>query len=109
MEKYFEVEKRGNDHSCISADVIVDIIKAVIMENKHLFIDRSYLKLKNNKNIKVTNKNNKAIINLDLNYNFGIKINEVSKTLQTEITKMVSHLTGIEIEEININIIGVDI
>lgn len=108
MEKYFEVKQEGTDHSCISKDVIVDIIKAVIMENKHLFIGKNYLKLKNNKNIHVANNKNRAIINVDVNYNFGININEVSQKLQSEISKMVEHLTSIEIEEININIVGVD-
>lgn len=108
MEKYFEVQKNGNDYACVSKDVVVDIIKAVIMENKDLFIDKNYLKLKNSKFIQVINNKNRAVISLDLNYNFGENINEVSKKLQSEIIKMVEHLTNIEIEELNIHIVGVD-
>ncbi|WP_423364681.1 Asp23/Gls24 family envelope stress response protein [Mycoplasma sp. P36-A1] len=94
----------------ISDTVFSKMIGQIIIDNKMLFIDKNYLKQKQDKKaLKIDVDNNeKAIkVTLDLNANYSNNISNTAAKLQTEIKTVIENMTGYAVKEININIVKV--
>lgn len=88
--------------------VFQKMIGEIIIDNKDLFIDKSYLKQKNDKkavNVIVNNENKSVEITLDLNASYAKNINTIAVELQNDIKRFIENITGYTVEKIDINII----
>ena len=56
------------------------------------------------KNVKVTLNEEKAIIDLNLAVEYGVKIPEVVSSVQENVKKTVEAITGLKVEAVNINV-----
>lgn len=109
MKKTFPInEKNHNDIIKVADNVINKIVQEVIQENKNLFVDKTYLNLKNDKSIKVTVEQQTVTISLDVNVNYGRNINTLITELQKEIKTMVEHITEYQVSQVNMNIVGIE-
>lgn len=59
------------------------------------------------KGVKITIGENNVSIDLNIVINFGIKIPEVAKEVQKRVQSAVETMTGLEVSQINLNIIGI--
>lgn len=109
MEKIYHNNIEGyNDLLTISKTVLYKIVQEVIMENKQLFIDKSYLKLKNDKTIDIDIKEEGVDVSIDVNVKYGKNVKELAERLQAEIKLMLEHLTEYKVDKVNIRIVGIE-
>lgn len=59
------------------------------------------------KGIKVELKENTAVIELSIIMQYGCKIHEVSRDIQSRVREAVEGMTGMQVAAININVLGV--
>lgn len=89
----------------ISRNAIKKIISIVITDNKDLFMQKTYLKVRNTKNIKVHfNDDNSISIDLKMDLVSLKNIKEDSNKLQEDIIFMVEYSTGLKVKEVNIKV-----
>jgi uncharacterized alkaline shock family protein YloU len=64
---------------------------------------------KNNykKGIKVQIENGKVIVDLDIIVDFGVKIPDVSWTVQEAVKSSIENMTGLKVTEVNIHVEGI--
>lgn len=61
-------------------------------------------KANNGKDVKVTLEENKAIIELNLAIEYGMKIPEVVNSVQENVKKTVEAMTGLIVDKVNVNV-----
>lgn len=61
------------------------------------------------KGIKVELKENIAVIELSIIMQYGCKIHEVSRNIQSKVREAVEGMTGIQVTAVNINVLGVSV
>lgn len=61
------------------------------------------------KGIKVEIKENNAIIDLSITMQYGCKIHEVARDMQSRVRDAVENMTGMQVTGVNINILGVSV
>lgn len=89
----------------ISRNAIKKIISIVITDNKDLFIQKTYLKVRNTKNIRVHFNDDKSVsIDLKMDLINLKNINEAINKLQENIVFMVEYSTGLKVKDINIKV-----
>lgn len=59
--------------------------------------------------IKVELKDNQACIDISVVMQYGCKIHEVAREMQTRVRTAVENMTGLEVLNVNINILGVSV
>lgn len=59
------------------------------------------------KGIKVELKDDAALIELSIVMQYGCKIHEVSKDIQTRVREAVEGMTGMQVTAVNINVLGI--
>lgn len=102
-----KIQNKDVDLIHIDNNVFIGIVKRIIVENKTLFFDKNYLRVKSDRNINVIVKDHTCEVNLNLNIHFGDNINQTVAILQKEIKTMIEHITDYEVKAININLIDV--
>ena len=61
-------------------------------------------KTTNNKSVKVTLEEDKAVIELNVAVEYGIKIPEVVREVQENVRKTVEAMTGLNVDTVNVNV-----
>ena len=61
-------------------------------------------KTTNNKSVKVTLEEDKAVIELNVAVEYGIKIPEVVSEVQENVRKTVEAMTGLNVDTVNVNV-----
>jgi len=105
MEKY-----AGLGQVTISKNVFYKMINQIIDDNKDLFIDKTYLRQKNDKKavlIHVDERKKKVSIALDINASYAKNINELATTLQTDIKNELEHITEYNVSNVDINVVKI--
>lgn len=102
-----QIQNKDVDLIHINSNVFTEIVKRVIVENKTLFFDKNYLRVKSNRNIDVVIADKTCIVNLNLNIQFGDNINQTVSILQKEIKTMIEHITDYEVKAVNIKLIDI--
>lgn len=60
------------------------------------------------KGVRVQITENKAVIDMNLSVRFGCKIQDVSEEVQKNVKNAVETMTGLNVEEVNVNVTGVE-
>jgi len=92
----------------ISKNVFLKMISQIMVENKDLFIDKSYLIQKNDKkavNVDVNEAKKHVKITLDLNATYAKNINELASKLQEDIKNEIEHMSEYVVDAIDINVV----
>ncbi|MEG0368214.1 MAG: hypothetical protein RR585_15325 [Coprobacillus sp.] len=99
----FSDKVNDNDAVRISNYVIYRIVERIIVENKDLFVNKSYLDIRNTEAI-VVNIEKQLSITLNIKAEYNKDINNTKQILEQEVVSMVELLTSMKIEEFKINI-----
>lgn len=112
-----EVEN-GSEGIKIASDVIAVIAGVAVSEVNGVFAMAGgfaggiteVLKGKKNlaKGIKVETENNKAKIDVNIIVEYGARIPDVAFEIQNRVKKAVENMTGMNVEEVNVHVQGVD-
>jgi len=95
-----------NDRVILAKRVFYNIVDEVIVENRNMFNDKSYLKLRNNKAINIDfSADNQVSLSMDIEKKYAKNADVFATKLQDEIKLMIEHITGFKINEININMV----
>lgn len=95
----------NQDMIYISRNAIKKIVSYVIFDNKDLFVQKTYLKVKHEKNIRVKfNDDNSVSIDLKVDLIYLRNIKEDCSKIQEDIIFMVELSTGLKVKEVNIKI-----
>lgn len=109
-------EQSREDKIRISEDVIATIAGIAASENENVvslgggFVDgiAGMLGRKSpSKGIKVELKENQVAIDLSAVMQYGCKIHEVARNMQSRIREAVGDMTGLEVVSVNISVIGI--
>lgn len=61
------------------------------------------------KGIKVEMKDNQIVIELSITMQYGCKIHEVARDMQSRVREAVVSMTGMDVTSVNINVLGVSV
>ena len=61
------------------------------------------------KGVKVSVENNKAVLDLYIIVEYGVKIPDVAWNIQEKVKSEVEAMTGLEVEAVNVNVAGIDV
>lgn len=96
------------DQIKISNDVINVIAQLALADE--IGVDKVGKKGPKGKGIQITvDEEEKIFINVDLNVSYGTKIPELCKRIQSKIRSSVENMTGMTVEEVNVNISSMNI
>ncbi|MEG0283467.1 MAG: hypothetical protein RR577_03805 [Erysipelotrichales bacterium] len=100
----FSEKVNENDAIRISNYVIYRIVELAIIENKELFVNKTYLDIRNTECIVVELENHLSIT-LNIKSEYNKDINKTKESLEKEIISMVELLSSMKVNEFKINII----
>ena len=98
--------QNDSDRIVVAKLVFYKIVDEVIMENKSLFVGKTYLNLKGDKTTKVEFVGNSVNLTIDVNVKYGKNIAQLAQKLQDDAKLMVEHITGFKVAKIDVNIVG---
>ena len=97
-----------NGNIRISNDVVAKIAGTAAYEVEGTVTHVNMLGKKNSgKGVKITVDNNDVKIDIDINVNFGVNIKDTALTVQKNVKSAVETMTGLNVSEINVFIVGV--
>ena len=92
----------------VIAEIAADEIQGIVEVQHGVSSNISQIlkgkKVSNGKSVKVTLEEDKAIIELNVAVEYGMKIPEVVSAVQENVKKTVEAMTGLKVDKVNVNV-----
>lgn len=107
-ESTIGIVKISDEVVSIIAEIAADEIQGIVEVPNGVSSNISQIlkgkKASSGKNVKVTLEEDKAIIELNVAVEYGMKIPEVVSAVQENVKKTVEAMTGLKVDKVNVNV-----
>ncbi|MBO5131191.1 MULTISPECIES: Asp23/Gls24 family envelope stress response protein [unclassified Clostridium] len=102
------IVKISDEVVSVIAEIAADEIQGIVEVQHGVSSNISQIlkgkKVSNGKSVKVTLEEDKAIIELNVAVEYGMKIPEVVSAVQENVKKTVEAMTGLKVDKVNVNV-----
>ena len=102
------IVKISDEVVSVIAEIAADEIQGIVEVQHGVSSNISQIlkgkKVSNGKSVKVTLEEDKAIIELNVAVEYGMKIPEVVSAVQETVKKTVEAMTGLKVDKVNVNV-----
>ena len=107
-ESTIGIVKISDEVVSVIAEIAADEIQGIVEVQHGVSSNISQIlkgkKVSNGKSVKVTLEEDKAIIELNVAVEYGMKIPEVVSAVQENVKKTVEAMTGLKVDKVNVNV-----
>ena len=102
------IVKISDEVVSVIAEIAADEIQGIVEVQHGVSSNISQIlkgkKVSNGKSVKVTLEEDKAIIELNVAVEYGMKIPEIVSAVQENVKKTVEAMTGLKVDKVNVNV-----